>query len=87
MAQALAALLMPVSVAVYALAAWRVAADIGIAGAFPFSGIFSHWQVWLPIGVLISFSIFSLNRYGIQRETPAEPVAEIRLEREQTPTR
>ena len=87
LAQALASLLMPVSVAVYALAAWRIAADIGVAGAFPFGGILSHWQVWLPLGILISFAVFTLNRYGATPEAAVEDVTEIQLEREQTPTR
>lgn len=64
LAHGLAALLMPVSLAIYALVAWRLASDMGFASEFPFRGILSHWQVWLPIGVVVTLAAVALNRYG-----------------------
>ena len=69
-ALALATLLSPAAVTAWALALWRLAADLGIAGQFAIStGLFSHWQVWTAIGGLLKFAAILLNRYG-----NAEPV-------------
>jgi hypothetical protein len=51
-AVALPALLTPVAVAAYSLALWRLGADLGLTGEFFVSrGLFSHWQVWLALGL------------------------------------
>ena len=48
----LAALMIPASVAAYALGFWRVASDLNLTGEFPISkGLFSHWQFWVALGV------------------------------------
>ncbi|MBI1897805.1 MAG: hypothetical protein HYZ57_09145 [Acidobacteria bacterium] len=45
-------LLTPVALGAYALALWRLGADLKWVGAFFLStGLFSHWQVWLAIGI------------------------------------
>ncbi len=57
------ALLTPVSLGAFVLAAWRLAADIGWAGAFAIeSGIFSHWIVWMGIGLMTQFVAATLGR-------------------------
>jgi len=63
-ALALAALLGPASLMAYVLGFWRLAADLGVAGEFGITGIFSHWQVWILIALLLQASGYALNRYG-----------------------
>jgi len=48
----------------YVLGFWRLASDMGLAGEFPFSGLFSHWQVWIPLGALLHLGSASLKKYG-----------------------
>src|ERR1700738_2401724 len=58
----LVTLLTPVSLAAFALAAWRLASDIGWAGAFAIeTGIFSHWLVWAAIGLMTQFVASTLG--------------------------
>ncbi len=59
-----AALLIPASLMAYALGFWRLASDLGLAGEFSVTGIFSHWQVWIAMGVLLNLASVVLNRYG-----------------------
>ena len=61
---ALGALLVPASLMAYSLGFWRLAFDIGLAGKFDITGIFSHWQVWIGLGVVLHGSSISLNRYA-----------------------
>ena len=55
----------PLSALASALAFWRLGSDIdhtlglGISG-----GLFSHWQVWLAMGVLLHVAGPMLSRYG-----------------------
>jgi hypothetical protein len=60
----LAALLTPAALMAYVLGFWRLASDIGIAGEFGITGVFSHWQIWLVIAALLHLSGYVLNRYG-----------------------
>jgi hypothetical protein len=65
----LAALMVPASVAAYALGLWRIAADLNLTGQFAISkGLFSHWQVWIALGALIQGVAVSLSRYGRRDE-------------------
>lgn len=65
LAQALAALLTPAALMAYVLAFWRLGADMRIAGDFAIAdGLFSHWQVWLPIAVATNLCAAALKRYG-----------------------
>jgi hypothetical protein len=68
-----AALLPPVALTAALLAAWRIAADLKLAGSFAISqGLFSHWQVWMGAAVLLEMCARVLNRYGKSGD-PAAP--------------
>jgi hypothetical protein len=72
LAWAAGALLTPAAAMAFALALWRVAADLGWARQFAFSqGLFSHWQVWGAGAVGLQLCAWGLGRYGTG--TPAEP--------------
>jgi hypothetical protein len=61
----LAALMIPASLAAYALGFWRIAADLNLTGEFAISrGLFSHWQVWIALGAAIQGAALTLSRYG-----------------------
>jgi len=65
LALVVAALLPPLALAAGALAAWRLAADLKLAGSFAISsGPFSHWQVWMAGSILLGLCSHALNRYG-----------------------
>src|SRR5262245_41483675 len=63
-ALAMGALLGPASLMPYALGLWRLASDIGLAGEFEPTGFFSHWQVWIGMGLAMNVAAVSLTRYG-----------------------
>ena len=64
-ALAVSALLTPGAFLASALALWRIAADIGWSGKFAIaSGVFSHWQVWMVVAVLLQVCSRMLARYG-----------------------
>ena len=63
-ALALGALLVPASLMAYVLAIWRLASDMGMAGEFGITGMFSHWQIWITLGVALQVAASLLNRYG-----------------------
>src|SRR4051812_45331375 len=63
-ALAFASLLIPAALMAYALGFWRLASDMGVAGEFGIQGLFSHWQIWIAMGVALNAISFSLNRYG-----------------------
>jgi|ERR1700685_2877791 hypothetical protein len=60
----LGALLTPAALMAYVLGFWRLAADLGVAGEFGITGVFSHWQIWIVIAALLHLSGYVLNRYG-----------------------
>lgn len=56
-------LLTPVSVVLVAFALWELAADLGIAHAFPLQeGAFAHWQVWFALALAVQVSAYALRR-------------------------
>jgi len=63
-ASAIGTLLMPAVLMAYVLGIWRLASDLGMAGEFAISGIFSHWQVWIAVAAALHIGSASLNRYG-----------------------
>jgi hypothetical protein len=63
-ALAFGGLLVPLALMAYVLGFWRLATDLGIAGESGITGVFSHWQVWIPIGAVLQIAGFALSRYG-----------------------
>lgn len=65
LALALAALLTPGALMATALALWRLGADLNWTGEFAIpDGLFSHWQVWFAMAVVLQLAAILLNRYG-----------------------
>lgn len=62
LAQATASLLTPASVMAYVLACWRLAADVGMVGDSGVQGLFSHWQLWVVLGIGLQVTSRSLAR-------------------------
>jgi hypothetical protein len=72
LALGLAALLTPAAVLATVLGLWRIAADLNWTGSFAIpTGLFSHWQVWLGMAVLLQLGARLLNRYGKSEDTAA----------------
>ncbi len=58
-------LMTPVALMAWALGGWRLLADLKMAGEFAISsGLFSHWQVWIALGVIFQFAAFLLHRFA-----------------------
>ena len=64
MAHAFGALLVPAALMAYVMGLWRVASDMSVASPFPMTGLFSHWQVWIVVGVMLHLASSSFSRYG-----------------------
>ncbi len=61
---ALASLMTPVALMAWALGVWRLAASMKWAGEFAIAeGMFSHWQVWFAVAIVVQFAAFLLHRY------------------------
>jgi hypothetical protein len=59
-----ASLLSPASLMAIALGFWRLCADLNWMDEFAIStGLFSHWQVWIALGILMQFGSIALHRY------------------------
>ena len=72
LAPAVSPLLAPFTFTGYALALWRLAADLGWAGEFFVSqGLFSRWQVWLAMAVATQLGARELKRFGRRDDTLA----------------
>ena len=80
-ALASAALLAPISLMAYVLGLWRLSSDLGIAREFGLRGVFSHWQLWIALGVSFHIIAFVLNRYGRGGEMHLPRVLMIRFAR------
>lgn len=64
-APVIGSLLVPVAVVLYALAFWRLGADLKWAGEFFIAtGLLSHWQVWLALAVGLHMLAAFLSRFG-----------------------
>ena len=65
LALAAVTLLTPGVLTAGALGAWKLAADLRLAGQFAIAdGLFSHWQVWLAVAAILQLSVIALTRYG-----------------------
>lgn len=74
-ASALASLLTPASLMACVLSLWRLAADLQWTETFAISeGLFSHWQVWMLIAVVLQSAAVMLNRYARASEQTGERV-------------
>ena len=61
------------SVGASLFAFWRLGSDLNWTVHFAISGgLFSHWQVWLAMAVLLQIGASMLNRYG-RSDGPAIP--------------
>lgn len=67
LAQLAASLITPTCVMAYVLAFWRLAADMGLAGESGIQGVFSHWQLWIGLGV----GLQATQRYLARRAEPS----------------
>ena len=64
-ALAVVTLLTPAVLTAGALGAWKLAADLRMAGQFAITdGLFSHWQVWLAVAGTLQLAVIALTRYG-----------------------
>ena len=62
-------LMTPVALMAWALAGWRIAADMNWTGEFAIaSGWLSHWQVWVAVGIAVQFCAFLLHRFGLRED-------------------
>jgi len=74
-ASALASLLSPASLMACVLSLWRLAADLQWTETFAISeGLFSHWQVWMLIAVVLQSAAVMLNRYARASEQTGERI-------------
>ena len=66
-------LMTPVALTAWALGGWRLLADLKLAGAFAISdGLFSRWQVWIALGIVLQFAAFLLHRFSRGRDYDGE---------------
>jgi hypothetical protein len=72
-------LLTPISLMAYVLGFWRLASDMGLAGAFVINGVFSHWQIWIGLAASLHAAVFLLNRYGRGEDVPTARILLLRL--------
>lgn len=64
MAHGAAMLLVPVYLSAWAMAAWRLGADMRIMGPFFLSeGVFSHWQVWFTVAIALQAAAKQLRNH------------------------
>jgi hypothetical protein len=74
LALATAALLTPAALVSFVLCIWSLAADLGWAGTFGIqNGVFSRWQTWLLVSVLLQAASLLLNRYGANEARSQTP--------------
>jgi hypothetical protein len=67
LALAVASLLTPAAVLCVVMALWGVLSDTNYLQKFVIEeGLFSHWQVWLALGIAIQSAGLMLERYGKQ---------------------
>ncbi len=86
-----AALLKPLALVAYMLGIWRLASDMGMTGEFVFTGLFSHWQVWMGLGVFVHILSSVLAKYGSGGELRWPKIFSVQLllpkkEKEDEPT-
>ena len=66
---AFSSLLTPAAVLGFAIALWRLLADVNVTEEFAIrKGLLSHWQVWLALGIALQSLSITLDRYGRKLE-------------------
>lgn len=74
MASAIAALLTPAFALTLAIAVWRLGQDLGFASSFFITeGVWSHWQVWFALAMVIQLASTRLNRRARPASAEDEP--------------
>jgi hypothetical protein len=73
------ALLKPIALTAYVVGLWRLMSDMGLAGEFVFTGMFSHWQIWMGLGALAHIASSVLARYGTGGELRWPKILSLRL--------
>jgi hypothetical protein len=64
-ARAVASMLSPAAAIALVLGFWRLGADLGWTGKFAISdGLFSHWQVWFALAVILEALSSTILRAG-----------------------
>ena len=67
-ATAISAMLSPAAAIALGLGFWRLGADLGWTGQFAISsGLFSHWQVWFGLAVVVQVLAATILRAGHTR--------------------
>jgi hypothetical protein len=65
----LASILTPLSMMALVLGFWRLGADLNLTGQFAISqGMFSHWQVWMAVAIVMQAVAIILSRYAHRDE-------------------
>ncbi len=69
LAVAMASVLSPASVMAIVLGFWKLGADMNITGEFAISGgIFSHWQVWIAIGIVLQAAAIIISKVAMKAD-------------------
>jgi hypothetical protein len=79
LASACGALLIPASLMAYVLGLWSLTSDMGMSNAFGITGVLSHWQVWIAVGVLLHAFSSILNRYARVGELQVPKILNLRI--------
>ena len=73
---ALASILTPLSFMSLVLGFWRLGADLNLTGAFAISqGMFSHWQVWMALAIVMQAAAIVLGRHGRREQYTTDDAA------------
>lgn len=68
---AVASLMTPLALMAWVLGLWRIAANLKWTGEFAITeGLFSHWQVWCAVGIVVQFAAFLLARIADRPDDP-----------------
>jgi hypothetical protein len=72
-ARAVASMLSPAASIALVLGFWRLSADLGWTGKFAISnGLFSHWQIWLAMAIVLEVLSSTILRAGQKPQSREE---------------
>ena len=73
-ATAIAGMLSPAAAIALVLGCWRLGADLGWTGPFAISnGLFSHWQVWFALAIVLEALATTILRAGNKAQSREQP--------------